>query len=130
MPNSEPKFYACEKCHVIIEEICGGKEQFSCDGVGLTELKANSTDASQEKHVPVVTKEGNRITVSVGSVIHPMSEEHSIEWIYLQTKHGSQRVNLSPVGKPEAIFLLPENDAPVAVYAYCNLHGFWKTDLD
>ncbi|WP_066716385.1 desulfoferrodoxin family protein [Clostridium sp. Marseille-P299] len=129
MPSNKPKFYSCEKCHVVIEEISGNRQNYSCDDTKLTELSANTSEGAQEKHLPVVEKDGNQVTVKVGSVSHPMSEEHSIEWVYLETEKGCQRVNLKANDEPVAIFLIPEGDRPISAYAYCNLHGFWKTDI-
>ena len=87
-----------------------------------------SVDAAQEKHVPVIQVEGDKVTVSVGSVAHPMAEEHFIGWIYLQTEHGGQRKALKPGEEPKAVFALA-GDKPVAAYAYCNLHGLWKANV-
>jgi superoxide reductase len=80
-----------------------------------------------EKHVPVVTVEGNKVTVTVGSVEHPMAPEHYIEWIALETAKGSQRKTLKPGEPPCAEFILSDDDSCVAAYAYCNLHGLWKS---
>lgn len=129
MANHEPSFYVCDSCHICIEEICGNKGDFSCCGAPLTKLTPNTSEGAQEKHLPVVTQDGNRVTVQVGDVLHPMSAEHSIEWVYLQTKKGSQRIHLSPEDTPCVVFALAEGDSPVAAYAYCNLHGFWKTEI-
>jgi superoxide reductase len=85
-------------------------------------------DASLEKHVPVVSVNGDRVTVSVGSVAHPMTPEHYIQWIYLQTEHGGQRKSLNPGEAPEVTFVL-DHDQPLAAFAYCNLHGLWKKDI-
>ena len=85
---------------------------------------ANATDAAREKHVPVVTVEGNTVSVTVGSVEHPMTEEHYITWIYLETEKGGQRKALKPGEAPSATFTLID-DEPVGVYEYCNLHGLW-----
>ncbi|WP_122642242.1 desulfoferrodoxin family protein [Luxibacter massiliensis] len=129
MSHKKPAFYACAKCHVIIEEICGDRGGFSCCGAPMEELHANTSDGAQEKHLPVIEQNGNTVTVKVGSVFHPMTEEHSIEWVYLQTEKGCQRVCLASDQAPEAVFMLADNDKPVAAYAYCNLHGFWKTEF-
>ena len=85
-------------------------------------------DAATEKHVPAVTIEGNTLKVHVGEVTHPMLEEHYIQWIYLQTENGGQRISLHPNEAPEATFSI-EHDAPVAVFEYCNLHGLWKKEI-
>ena len=86
-------------------------------------------EASAEKHIPVPSVNGSVVKVAVGSVAHPMIEAHYISWIYLQTTVGGQRKNLVPGAAPEVTFALAEGETPVAVYAYCNLHGLWKADI-
>ena len=103
--------------------------ELSCNGAPMKVLTANTTDAAQEKHVPVVEVDGNKISVKVGSVPHPMTEAHLIEWIYLQTKKGGQHRYLTATDKPEATFFIAEDDTPLAVYEYCNLHGLWKAAI-
>ena len=88
-----------------------------------------TTDAAVEKHVPVVTVEGQKVVVEVGGVEHPMVEAHYIEWIVLETEKGYQKVDLKPEQAPKAEFALVEGDKVVAAYAYCNLHGLGKLDL-
>lgn len=122
------KFFVCKHCGNIVGLIHNAGVPLVCCGEPMQELKANTTDAAQEKHVPVVTVEGDKVTVSVGSVSHPMTSEHSIQWIYLQTKHGGQRKALLPEEEPKAVYKLID-DEPVAAFAYCNLHGLWKTDI-
>lgn len=97
-----------------------------CCGEKMSELVPGSVDAATEKHVPVISVEGNKVTVTVGEVEHPMAEEHFIEWIALETQEGNQRKELKPGSKPQAVFMLAETDKAVAAYAYCNLHGLWK----
>lgn len=92
-------------------------------------LDSKASEGAGEKHIPVVEKDGRKITVKVGSVFHPMSEEHSIGWIFLETKLGGQFVMLTPQDEPVGQFVLAEQDEAYAAYAYCNLHGFWKTDI-
>lgn len=92
-------------------------------------MTPNTSDGAQEKHLPVVKQDGSTVTVEVGSVFHPMSDEHSIELVYLQTEKGGQRMNLCPENEPAAVFHVAEGDRPIAAYAYCNLHGFWKTAI-
>lgn len=92
----------------------------------LAALTANTTDAAQEKHVPVVSIQGSAVEVTVGSVAHPMLEEHFITGIYIETKFGGQFRRLNPGEEPKASFLLPEGDEFIAAYEYCNLHGLWK----
>ena len=92
---------------------------------GYEELVASSTDAAKEKHVPVVTKKCKQVKVDVGSVTHPMSEEHLIEWIAIETEKGYQVKYLTADAAPVAAFSLADGDAFVRAYAYCNLHGLW-----
>lgn len=99
-----------------------------CCGEPMVEIKAGTTDAAAEKHVPVIEIDGNIVTVKVGSVTHPMLEEHYIQWIALQTKNGNQRVALQPGQEPVAQFALLPGDEVVAAYEYCNLHSLWKAE--
>ena len=114
------KFYINRITKEIIEVVLGNDTTFTSEGSEMVELKANSTDAAGEKHVPVMTVEGNTVHVVVGSVLHPMTEEHSIQFIALETKQGVQRKALLPTDQPIADF--------VAAYEYCNLHGLWKVE--
>ena len=94
---------------------------------GWVELVAGSTDAAQEKHVPVVTKKCKSVKVNVGSVAHPMTEAHLIEWVALETEQGYQVKYLAADGVAECAFTVADGDKAVAVYAYCNLHGLWQS---
>ena len=123
------KFYLCEKCGNVIEMVSPSGVPVVCCGQKMTKLEAGTTDASREKHVPTVTVNGNTVEVCVGAVIHPMTPEHSIQFIYLLTNKGVKRVDLSPVDEPKATFTLAEDEKAVAVYEYCNLHGLWKKEL-
>ena len=123
---SNSRIFICDECKLMAMVIQPGSEELSCGGKPMRALAANITDAAQEKHVPVVTVEGNKVVVKVGSVAHPMLEEHYIQWIYIQTKRGGQYRYLKPGEAPEAEFLIAGNDELVAVYEYCNLHGLWK----
>lgn len=96
---------------------------------GFTELKANDTDAAVEKHVPVVTVSGNVVSVCVGEVAHPMTEEHSITNIVLETSDGYQVKKLAHTDEPKAKFVLADGVKALAVYEYCNLHGLWVKKL-
>jgi len=99
-----------------------------CCGQKMTKMEAGTVEASREKHVPVVSYENGLVKVAIGSVAHPMVPEHSIEWVYLQTDRGGQRKNLAPGEAPEVTFAVAD-EKPLAVYAYCNLHGLWKADV-
>lgn len=122
------RFYVCKHCGNLIGMIHSAGVPIKCCGENMAELVPNTTDAAQEKHVPVATVSGNTVSVSVGSTEHPMTEDHSIEWVYLQTEKGGQRKAFAAGDAPKATFVL-DGDKPVAVYAYCNLHGLWKADL-
>ena len=122
------RFYICETCGNIIGKIKDSGVPVVCCGKPMKELIPNTTDAAQEKHVPVVSAEGNKVKVTVGSVEHPMSSEHLIEWVYVQTEKGGQRKAFTTSDKPVAVFEIVD-DKPIAVFAYCNLHGLWKKDL-
>ena len=123
------KFFRCDHCGNLIGMIRDAHVNVICCGQPMTELVPNTTDAAQEKHVPVVTVDGSTIHVRVGSADHPMTEEHLIEWIFVETKQGGQRKALSAGDAPAADFALTGGDEAVAVYAYCNLHGLWKACL-
>ena len=99
-----------------------------CCGQKMTKLEAGVVEASREKHIPVVEVSDNAVKVIVGSVLHPMTEEHSITWVYLETDKGGQRKDLAAGDAPEVTFAIAD-EKPIAVYAYCNLHGLWKTEL-
>lgn len=120
------KFFICRHCGNVITMVRDCGVPVSCCGKPMQELIPGTTDAAQEKHLPVLQKEGNRVTVTVGSVEHPMTPEHYIEWICLQTKQGSQHRRLEPGSPPRACFTLCEGDAVEAVYAFCNLHSLWR----
>ena len=122
------KVLRCNKCKKIVVQLNSKPCPTMCCGEAMEELTPNTTDAALEKHVPVVEQEGDLVTVKVGSVEHPMLEEHYIEWIALETKNGYQLKSLNPGEKPEAVFALKDGDEVVAAYEYCNLHGFWKKE--
>ncbi len=122
----EVKFYRCNHCGQIIAFVENKGVPVICCGEPMQEIIPGTTDAAVEKHVPVCELKGNIVEVNVGSVDHPMTEEHFIEWVVLQTKQGNQRKQLKPGEAPKVCFALCEGDEVEAVYAYCNLHGLWK----
>ena len=124
-----PKFYKCKACGQIAAAVEKKACPIKCCGEPMEEIVANTVDAAKEKHVPVVSVEGNIVKVSVGSVEHPMTDAHLIQWICLETTQGMQRKVLTPTDKPYAEFALTADDKPVAVYEYCNLHGLWKAEV-
>ena len=125
---SETRFYICEHCGNIIGKINDSGVPVVCCGEKMKMLEPNTVDAAAEKHVPAVEVGDGCVSVTVGSIAHPMTEEHSIMWVYLKTEKGGQRKNLAPGDAPEVKFCFCD-DKPVAVYAYCNLHGLWMKEL-
>ncbi|MDR2513601.1 MAG: desulfoferrodoxin [Christensenellaceae bacterium] len=123
----ERKFYRCPHCGNVISFLQNAGVSVVCCGEEMRELTPNTSDAAQEKHLPVGKREGNMLKVTVGSVPHPMTEEHHIAWIAVVEHDRTSRVSLSPTGAPEAAFYV--GDGPVTVYEYCNLHGLWVADL-
>ena len=90
-------------------------------------LVPNTTDAAVEKHLPVIEFVGDdKISVKVSSTTHPMIDAHYIEWICVVSGNKVERITLKPGQAPEAVFSIGTEKA-VDVYAYCNLHGLWKT---
>ncbi len=128
MKKEDQKFYICKHCGNIVGKIEDSGVPLVCCGEKMAELVPNTTDASQEKHVPVIKLDGAKVTIDIGSVPHPMTEEHHISWVYLQTEKGGQRKNLEHTGAPSVTFALTDDDKLVSVFAYCNLHGLWKAD--
>lgn len=124
----DTKFYICRHCGNIVEMLQSAGVPVVCCGEKMEQLIPGTVEGSREKHIPVVTVDGDIVKVAVGSVAHPMTEAHSIQWIQLVTEHGSQRKCLNPGDAPELSFAL-NGDKALEVYAYCNLHGLWKTVL-
>lgn len=123
-------FYQCDSCKTLVYLIEKGGCLPSCCGEKMNEVVIHkSGEQGLEKHVPVVQIEGNKVSVKVGEVSHPMLENHYITWIFLLTDKGSQVKNLQPGMAPEATFLLEEGEVVKGVYAHCNLHGIWEADL-
>ena len=119
------RFLVCEESNTIIEVISHTNETISCNGKPMHELVPNSTNAAQEKHVPVVTVNRNTVKVDVGSVRHPMEEAHSIKWVSIVTNQGVQRKCLQSSTDPVVEFALCPDEKLIETYAYCNLHGLW-----
>lgn len=124
----EMKIYRCNVCGKIVAVIQDSPSQLICCGTKMELLVPGTSDGAVEKHVPVVTVEGNKVTVAVGEVAHPMTDAHYIEWICISTKEGRQRKLLQPGMEPKAEFILTDTDEFVSAIAYCNLHGLWKNN--
>ena len=120
--------YKCDICKRTSEELGNGAGVQTCCGQPMRMLDPGTSDGAQEKHVPVVAVDGNRVIVKVGEVEHPSTPEHYIEWIAIQSTNTTQRRELRPGDVPRAEFVLAEGEKLVAVYEYCNLHGLWKAE--
>lgn len=121
------KFYKCAHCGQIVLKVKETAVPVVCCGQPMQQLLPNTTDAANEKHVPVVSVNGNVVKVVVGEVEHPMLDVHYIEWIILETNLGYHQAKLNPGQKPEATFVLAEGEEVVKAYEYCNLHSLWAT---
>lgn len=116
--------YKCDICGNIVEVVHKSGGTLACCGQAMTFMAENSTDAAQEKHVPVLEQKAGGWQVTVGSVDHPMTEDHYIEWIELIAGPKVYRHNLSPADSPAAFFAVDDTD--VKIRSYCNLHGLWR----
>lgn len=120
------EIYKCEICGNIVEILHEGKGELVCCNQPMKLLKENIVDAATEKHIPIITKNEQGVAVKVGSVDHPMTEEHNIEWIEISTDEGESKKFLKPGEKPEKLF--PVKEKNVKSRAYCNIHGLWKSE--
>ena len=122
------KFFICNHCGNMVGLIIDNSVPMMCCGEKMAELAPNTTEASVEKHLPAVSVSGNSISVQIGSAPHPMEEAHHITFVYVETESGGQRKCLCIGSAPSVEFCFAD-DKPKSVYAYCNLHGLWKTDI-
>lgn len=125
---NENRFYICPVCGNIVGLVHDAGVPLMCCGKKMVKLEAGAVEASTEKHIPVCSVEGDKVNVEVGSVLHPMTEEHLIQWVYLRTDRGGQRKALTAGSEPKVSFALCD-EKPLAVYAYCNLHGLWMAEI-
>ena len=121
----EIRLYRCKHCGNIAIKVVDSGVPMVCCGEKMVELIPSSTDAAVEKHVPVVTREGDKVTVNIGSVAHPMTEEHLIQLVILDTTAGVQIAELHAGDLPQAVFAALPGAEVKKAYAYCNLHGLW-----
>ena len=124
MKKENVKFLYCQHCGNLVEVIEDSGVNIVCCGEDMTELVAKTSDVGVEKHLPKVEKDGDLLKVTVGEVLHPMTDEHYIQWIAVVEDDRFQRVDLTPSDEPKAQFYVT-GDADV--YAYCNKHGLWKS---
>ncbi len=119
------KYFKCKHCGQIVSAVKETGVPMICCGEEMKELVPNSTDAAGEKHVPVIERVGNVVSVKIGSIPHPMIKEHYIEWITIETNKGTQTKKLSYDQAPEATFIVADDEEVLAAYEYCNLHSLW-----
>lgn len=121
------KIYKCEICGNIVEVLHEGPGTLVCCNQDMGLMDERSEDQGLEKHVPVVRRDGSEVVVTVGDVLHPMDDDHFIEFIELIVDGNSYVRYLSPGDKPEVVFCIPENAEDVYAREYCSLHGLWRS---
>lgn len=122
----EQKFYVCNVCGNLIIKLNDSGLTPVCCGRDMVELEAAVTDGDIEKHVPVYSYAGNTVTVKVGATPHPMTPEHYIRWIFVNTDKGNHVYYLEPGDEPEVTFELSPSEHLEEVFEYCNIHKLWK----
>ena len=124
------KLYVCPICGNVVEKIVDKGVPVVCCGKPMVELTANTTDGALEKHVPVLSIDGDKLHVKVGEVSHPMTDEHLITTIIAVFNNQVLRVDLTSANQPEAVFAIGDYKGTIEVYEYCNLHGLWKATIE
>lgn len=122
------KFFICNHCKNIITMVDDAGVPIMCCGQKMELLTENTVEASGEKHVPSVKVDNNIVCVNVGTVDHPMTSEHYIKWVCLETDKGNYIKHLNPDQNPHVDFAI-KDEKPLKVYAYCNLHGLWSKEV-
>ena len=124
------RFFKCVECETLVEALnpqcC---DDLVCCDKPMNMLRANSDMAIGEKHIPVIKRENGCMTVCIGRVLHPMSREHSILWVELRGKYICNKVYLKKGEDPIVIFRGVDENAHYTIYAYCNKHGLWRTEI-
>jgi superoxide reductase len=127
----DPRLFKCQECGAILEYSPEVKVA-SCDALQgkLKEIKLHTEEnVALEKHIPAVEVKGCKVTVTVGDVIHPMTEGHYIQFVYLLTDKRLHKYYFNPGEHPSYTFKLEKGEKPLAAYEYCNLHGYWKKEI-
>lgn len=123
------KIYRCSVCGNIIYHLKDSGVRVVCCGQEMQLLEVKKEEMAFEKHTPVVELDGSLVKVKVGEVLHPMSEEHLIEWILLLTDKGIKVKYLTSKDEPVTEFTLDKDEKALEVFEYCNLHGLWSSKL-
>ncbi len=121
-------FYYCERCGSILDRLSGDDAGIECCGDKMQKMEPVTDDAAREKHAPVLSIDGDRVTVAVGKSMHPMTDGHKILWVYLRTDKGGHYRRIELGEEPRATFITFDEE-PKEVFAYCSLHGLWRTEV-
>ena len=125
--TQKKEIYKCNFCGNIVEILHPGVGELVCCGQPMEKMsEKNQQEELTEKHLPIVESDGQKVTVKIGSIPHPMEEKHFIEWIEIETSDGCFRKFLKPGDKPDAEFAIPTTRDDFQARAYCNVHGLWK----
>jgi len=124
----KPEFLVCKHCGNFVSLMEDKGVSLICCGEEMTKLEPNTVDAAVEKHVPVISVKDGILNVKIGSEPHPMIEKHYIKWIFICTGSEGQRKCFDPEDVAEHNFCVGDAEH-VAAYAYCNIHGLWKTEI-
>jgi superoxide reductase len=123
--TQKKEIYKCNFCGNIVEVVHAGVGELVCCGQPMEKMsEKNQEEGLTEKHLPVVGSNGQKITVKISSMAHPMEEKHFIEWIEIETTDECLRKFLKPGDTPETEFAISTTNFQVR--AYCNIHGLWK----
>lgn len=125
--GQQREVYVCRRCGGVAEVLSAGSGKLTCCQEPMQIATENTADASQEKHVPAVARAGSEVTVTVGTVPHPMGEDHYIQWVEVSQGDATTRRYLKPGAIPQATFEVA--GGPITARAYCNLHGLWKAEV-
>ena len=119
------KYYECKTCGNVMVLFEDAGVIPVCCGSTMLELLPQELDGAKEKHVPIIERNGNEVTVTVGDILHPMVDEHYIKWIVLETNKGKYIRSLRPGKDPIAKFWVSDDETPLMAYEFCNLHSLW-----
>ena len=126
------QIYRCNVCGNMVEVLHAGGGELVCCGQPMELLAEKTADAGKEKHVPVIERMDKKVKVKVGSVPHPMEENHYIEWIEIITDDEVCRKFLKPGDAPEAVFEfeIAAEVKKVEAREFCSVHGLWQNCIE
>jgi superoxide reductase len=119
------ELYRCKHCDSIVEVLKEGDNELVTDEQPLELLEAKQVDTGAEKHVPVIERDGSKVTVKVGEISHPMLEEHYIVFIELFADGNVYRKSLTSENDPKAEFYIDPSVTDLKAREYCSVHGLW-----